>query len=211
MNTDLRTATVMNYFTCDFAFGLGIPLANKYRGEDVIIAVEKLYWHAGTTILLGNNYTNSLFVQAGIYNASFTKQKDNSVVAPEDIYLLIEPRLLFKNTHLNLSIYSLPPDTVKKLLLLEDTLGMNLNFYSEASLNGSNTLTYGSHLNLSVIDKNFMDLKDFSNISENGYNLNLTPYITSSFLSGELHLQATFRLMEFVRAVSVDLGYRTKF
>lgn len=216
LNTDLRTATVMNYFTCDFAFGLGIPLANKYRGEDVIIAVEKLYWHAGTTILLGNNYTNSLFVQAGIYNASFTKQKDNSVVAPEDIYLLIEPRLLFKNTHLNLSIYSLPPDTVKKLLLLEDTLGMNLNFYSEASLNGSNTLTYGSHLNLSVIDKNFIDLKDFSNISENGYNLNLTPYITSSFLSGELHLQATFRLMEFVRgkgerAVSVDLGYRTKF
>lgn len=216
LNTDLRTATVMNYFTCDFAFGFGIPLANKYRGEDVIIAVEKLYWHAGTTILLGNNFTNSLFIQAGIYNASFTKQKDNSVVAPEEIYLLVEPRFMIKNTHLNLSLYSLPPDTVKKLLLVEDTLGANFNFYTEASLNGANTLTYGSHLNLSVIDKTFMDLQDFSNIIENGYNLNLTPYITSSFLSGELHLQATFRLMEFIRgkgekAVSVDLGYRTKF
>ena len=216
LNADLRTAAVMSYFTSDFAFGFGIPLANKYRGEDVIIAVEKLYWHAGTTILVGNNFTNSLFLQAGVYNASFTRQNDNSVVAPEDIYLLFEPRFLFKNAHVNFTLYSLPPDTVKKLLLIEDTLGMNLNFYSETSLSGSNMMTFGSHLTFSFIDKTFMDIKDFSSISENGYNINITPYITSSFLSGELHLQATIRLMEFVngkggKALSVDLGYRTKF
>ena len=216
LNGDLRSAVVFSYFTCDFAFGAGIPLANKYRGEDVMIAVEKLYWHAGTTMLLGNNYTNSLFFQAGIYNASFTAQKDNSVVSPDNVYLLIEPRFTIKNMHLNLSAYSLPPDTVRKLLLVEDTLGVNLNFFSDLSINGANDMTYGAHLNASVIDKNFMDLQDFENISENGYNLNLTPYITSNFLSGELHLQATLRLMDFVRghsekAASVDLGYRTKF
>ena len=216
LNGDLRTATVMSYFTWDFAFGAGIPLANKYRGEDVIIAVEKLYWHAGTTMLLGNNFTNSLFFQAGIYNASFTAQKENSVVAPEDVYLLIEPRLTFKNMHLNTSLYSLPPDTVKKLLLVEDTLGINLNFFSDNSLNGSDNLTIGSHLSFSAIDKTFMDFQDLSNLGENGYNINITPYITSTFLSGELHFQATLRLMEFVRghsekAASIDLGYRTKF
>ncbi len=216
LNGDLRAATVLSYFTCDFAFGLGIPLANKYRGEDVIIAVEKLYWHAGTTILLGNNFTNALFLQAGIYNASFTSQQDNSAISPKDIYLLIEPRFKIKNMHLNASVYSLPPDTVKKILLVEDCLGINLNFFSDASINGSDNLTVGAHISLSAMDKTFMDLKDFSNLGETGYNVNLTPYVTSTFLSGELHLQATLRLMEFVRshserAISVDLGYRTKF
>ena len=216
LNGDLRFAGVLSYFTWDFACGVGIPLANKYRGEDVIIAVEKVYWHAGTTLLIGNNYTNSLFLQAGIYNASFTARKDNSVVAPKDVYLLAEPRFTFKDTHLNLSVYSLPPDTVKKLLLLEDTLGANLNLYSELSLKNGNNLIYGTHVSYSLIDKTFMDLKDITEITDNGYNVNITPYITSSFLSGELHLQATLRLMDFVRghsekAASVDLGYRTKF
>ena len=216
MNTDLRLASVLRYFTFDIACGLGIPLADKYHGEDVIIAVEKVYWHAGTTMLLGNNFTNSLFLQAGIYNASFTAKQDSSLVSPSDIYLLIEPRFLVKNTHLNISIFSLPPDTVKKLLFVSDTLGIDANIYTEASPSGINSLTFGSHLCLSFIDKNFYDVKDLQNLTENGMNINIIPYVVTSFLSGELHFQSNIRLMDFVRgnpkkAFSIDLGYRTKF
>lgn len=216
LNTDLRFATVLSYFTCDFAGGLGIPLADKYRGEDVFIAIDKVYWHAGTTILLGNNFTNSLFMQAGIYNASFKAKQESSIVSPDDIYILIEPRFLLANTHLNISIYSLPKQTVEKLLLVEDTLGINLNLYSDASLASSNSITYGTHINASLMEKNFMDLKDFKEFKTDNLNISVTPYIESQFLSGQLHLQATVRLMDFVReraghAISVDLGYRTKF
>ena len=216
LNTDLRFATVLSYFTCDFAGGLGIPLADKYRGEDVFIAIDKVYWHAGTTILLGNNFTNSLFMQAGIYNASFKAKQESSIVAPDDIYILIEPRFLLANTHLNVSIYSLPKQTVEKLLLVEDTLGVNLNFYSDASLASSNSITYGAHVNASLMNKNFMDIKDFKDFKTDDLNISVTPYLESQFLSGQLHLQATVRLMDFVRehagrAISVDLGYRTKF
>lgn len=215
MNTDLRLASVLRYFTFDVACGLGIPLADKYHGEDVIIAVEKVYWHAGTTMLLGNNFTNSLFFQAGIYNASFYAKQDSSLVAPSDIYLLIEPRLLIKNTHLNISLFSLPPDTVKKLLFVNDTLGIDANFYTEMSPSGINSLTFGSHLCLSFIDKNFYNVTDIKNLNEKGININIIPYAVTSFLSGELHFQSTIRLMEFVRgnpskAISFDLGYRTK-
>lgn len=216
INTDIRFATVLSYFTCDFACGLGIPLADKYKGEDVFIAIDKVYWHAGTTILLGNNFTNSLFMQAGIYNASFKAKQDSSIVSPDDLYILIEPRFLLANAHLNISIYSLPKQTVEKLLLVDDTLGVNLNLYSEASLASSNSIIFGAHVNASLIDKNFMDIKNFKDFKTDDLNISVTPYLESQFLSGQLHLQATVRLMDFVReraghAISVDLGYRTKF
>lgn len=215
INTDIRFASVLSYFTCDFACGLGIPLADKYKGEDVIIAVEKAYWHAGTTILVGNNFTNSLFMQAGIYNASF-KAKESSIVSPDDLYILLEPRFLIANAHMNVTLYSLPEQTVSKLLLVEDTLGVNLNFFADASLASSNSLTYGAHLNVSLIDKHFQDLKEIKDFTSEDLNITITPYLESQFLSGQIHLQASIRLMDFVReraghAFSLDLGYRTKF
>lgn len=216
LNTDLRFATVLSYFTWDIAGGLGIPLADKYKGEDVIIAVEKVYWHAGTTILLGNNFTNGLFMQAGIYNASFKAKQDSSIVSPDDIYILFEPRFLIQDAHLNITFYSLPEKTAEKLLFVNDTLGLNLNMYSEASIVNSNSLTYGTHICASLIDKTFQDLKDIKDVTTDDINITITPYIESQFLSGQLHLQATVRIMDFVRerighAFSVDLGYRTKF
>lgn len=217
LNTDLRFATVMRYLTLDFAFGLGIPLADKYRGEDVIIAVDKVYWHTGTTILIGNNFTNSLFLQAGIYNASFAAKQGSSIVSPEDLYLLVEPRFKLKDAHFNISFFNLPKDTVKNLLLIEDTFGVNFNFYATQPLKNIEAFTYGAHFSVSLIGKSFLDLKleNLKSLTEKDYNINVTPYITSSFLSGELHLLATIRIMELFRghadrAVSVDFGYRTK-
>ncbi|MBP5519601.1 MAG: hypothetical protein J6X84_03370 [Treponema sp.] len=215
-NADLRFATVLRFLTFDFAGGIGIPLSDKYKGEEVILAIEKIYWHAGTTMLLGNNYTTSLFLQAGIYNASFTKKQDSSVISPNEIYLLAEPRFLLGKGHLNISVFSLPPETVKKLLFVDDTLGVDVNIYGESSTSGSKEVNFGTHVCLSFIDKNFEDLQDIQNINSNGYNLNITPYFSTTFLSGELHLQGTLRIKEFIngnagRGISVDLGYRTKF
>ncbi len=216
LNTDLRFASVLNYFTFDLAAGIGVPLADKYKGQDLIIAVEKVYWHAGTTILIGNSFTNSIFIQGGIYNASFKAKQDSSIVAPNDIYLLIEPRLLLKNSHLNISLYSLPEKTVADLLLVEDTLGINLNFYTETTTAASTSLLLGTHFSVSLIDKNFMDIKDIQSITTDDMNITISPYIESGFLSGQLHIQASVRLMELIRehtgrAFTIDLGYRTKF
>ena len=216
LNTDIRFASVLSYFTCDFAAGLGIPLADKYKGEDVIIAIEKLYWHAGTTILIGNNFTNSLFLQAGIYNASFKAKQETSIVSPDDIYLLVEPRFLLKNIHLNVSLYSLPTKTVEKLLFVDDTLGMDINFFTDTSVAFSNSLTFGTHLSVSCIEKTMYDLKEITTFTSDDLNINITPYVESQFLSGQVHIQGKIRIMDFFReraghAFSLDIGYRTKF
>ena len=216
INTDLRFASVLRFLTIDFATGIGIPLENKDNGSDAYLVIKRINWHAGTTILLGNNFTTSLFLQAGIYKAQFQASEDSAIVSPEDIYLLVEPRLLIKNAHMNITLYSLPESTVEKLLFVEDTLGVDVNLYAETSLGSSNSLTYGTHVSFSFIDKSLTDIRDIKNIAENGINLSITPYIESQFLSGQLHLQTTVRMMEFIRkrpghAFSADLGYRTKF
>lgn len=216
LNTDLRGACSFRYFTADFAGGFGFPLSNSYQGEDVIVAVDKVYWHAGTTILFGNAYTTSLFIQAGIYNAAFAAEEKSSFVSPSDIYLLFEPRLVTETTHLNLTIFSLPPETVKKLLFVDDTLGVDMHMYTEKLMIGESLCTLGAHLSFGIIDKNFLDFKNANSILENGYNINITPYFSTQFLSGELHIQSNIKIMEFVKnnigkGISFDVGYRTKF
>lgn len=214
-NSDLRSAGVYRNFIWDFAFGIGVPLADKYKGEDVIIAIEKVYWHAGTTLLIGNNFTNSLFMQAGLYNAAFTAKNDDVLVSPKDLYILFEPRFIAQNFHFNFTLYSLPANTVQKLLFVDDTLGIDFNFYSDSTLFGATPITFGAHASISFTDKCLFDVKDINNIAANGYNLNITPYITNPFLSGELHIQAKIRIMALAdnpaKAFSADLGYRTKF
>lgn len=214
-NADLRGAFVYRYFTCDFAFGLGAPLANKYMGEDVIIAIDKVYWHAGTTILIGNNYTQGLFLQAGVFNASFTAKKQGIILGTDDIYLLFEPRFLAKNTHINLTLYSLPQDTVSKLLFVDDSLGADFNLYTESLVLGAHNFTFGAHISASFTQKSFLDIAKIKQLTSNGYNINLTPYVSTNFLAGTLHAQLKLRFIEFTKGkwyngISADIGYSCK-
>lgn len=217
LNFDLRFGCVYRYFSIDFAAGLGAPLTDKYNGEDAIVVIDKLYWHAGTTILIGNNFTQSLFIQAGIFNATFTKGDNNLISSPQDMYLLVEPRLKFKNSYMALTLYSLPQKTVDQLLFVNDTLGCNLNIYNDTLSFGSHQITLGTNFSLSFPDKNFLDLKDpLALFGDGNFNIDMTPYMSTSLLSGQLHMQFTVKFMEFYKSkwyngITADIGYRTSF
>ena len=213
LNTDFRIASVLRYFTCDFAFGLGAPLVTQQDYDDLIVAIDKLYWHFGATMLIGNNYTTSLFIQAG-FNGAFQGKNSLSNPSPEKLYILFEPRFIIKNLHLNFSLFSLPKDTVNKLLLLDDCLGLDVNIYNENISIGSMNFSVGTHGSLSVKNRTLLDLGQ-GDFFGDGLNINITPYISTEFLSGEMHAQVSIKLMEFKKsfgnAFSIDLGYRTKF
>ncbi len=215
VNADLRFAANLSYFTCDFACGLGIPLADKYKGEDVIIAVEKLYWHAGTTMLIGNNYTQSLFIQAGLFNVPFTK-RNGTQVSPQDLYLLVEPRLLLDIAHVNLTVFSLPQETVDQLMFVDDSLGVNLNIYGDTFSAGANRFTLGTNFSYSITGKTFMDLAKPLELIKSDFNVTMTPYMSTNFLSGELHTQFSIKFMKFSTkkwydAFTVAIGYPAQF
>ena len=214
INTDLRFACVYRYFTLDVAGGIGIPMSNKNQGQEVIASIEKLYWHAGTTMLLGNNYTTSLFIQAGLFNVPFTK-RSGTQVAPNDLYLLFEPRLLVDSAHVNLSIFSLPQETVEQFSFVDDTLGVNLNIYADSFSVGANRFTFGTNFSYSITGKNFMDLAKPMELLQSDFNLTMTPYMSTNFLSGEVHTQVSIKFMKIATkkwydAFTFDIGYTAK-
>lgn len=214
-NTDLRFASVLRYLAIDISGGIGAPLSDKYEGEGVIVVIDKLYWHAGTTILIGNNYTQSLFLQAGIFNASFTKNDANFITSADKMYLLVEPRFRFRNTHMNISAYSIPQGSADCFLYVTDTLGCSLHIYNDTLSWGSRQITLGTLFGLSFPGKTFLDLASPMELFINkDFNVDVTPYIHTNLLSGELHIQATIKVMEFLRSkwyngLTFDIGYRT--
>ncbi|MCQ2576338.1 MAG: hypothetical protein MJ162_06305 [Treponema sp.] len=218
-NADARFACVYRYLTWDLAVGLGTPIANKYKGEDVIFAVDTIYWHAGTTLLVGNNYTPSLFIQAGLYNAPFNKTSGKIGFGPSNMYVLIEPRFIIGNAKLVISAYNLPQETVNEIMLIDSTLGMSLNFYSENLSIGSKEMSLGVLLNVSFPNKTFMDLVDpmgfFANtILPKDFDLSVAPYMSTNFLSGRLNTKLTVHAMKIMTgkwydALTCDFGFTT--
>lgn len=214
-NADLRFGAVYRYFAIDIAGGLGAPLSDKYNGEGVIVVVDKLYWHAGTTILIGNNYTQSLYLQAGIFNASFTKDNDALITDPDHIYFLVEPRFRFKNTHMNISAWSIPKECVDNFIYVSDTLGASVVVYNDTLSWGSHQINLGTIFSLSFPNKTFLDLASPLQLFVNrNFNVDITPYLSTNLLSGEIHFQSTIRIMEFLRnnwynGITFEVGYKT--
>ena len=214
-NADGRFACVYRYFSFDIAGGIGVPISNNTQGQEVIASIEKLYWHAGTTMLIGNNFTQGLFIQAGLFNVPFTK-RNGTQVSPDDIYLLFEPRILLENAHANLSIYSLPKETVEQLNFVDDTLGLNLNIYGDSFSLGANRFTLGANFSYSFVGKNFMDVIKPLELIKSEFNVTITPYMSTNFLNGELHSQFSVKVMKFGKArwydaFTADIGYTAKF
>lgn len=226
-NLDLRYAFTYRYFTMDIATGFGFPINTENNKTEALLSIPKVCLHGGTTILVGNNYTQSLFIQGGIYGISLDKkaaQDKNIQFSHEKCYLLIEPRFKIQKARLNISIFSLPPNTVDKLLFVYNTLGINANIFADSVTWGSNRFTMGAHASLSFPDKYFTDLfAYFGNINAettkeffNNFDINITPYLSTNLLSGEAHGQVNISIMDCVRndwskAISVDLGYRVQF
>ena len=213
-NTDLRFSTNLRYFTFDVLCGIGLPFGNKYTDENYIFVVEKIYWHAGTNILIGNDYTQSLFIQAGIFNASFTG-KNNFDWAKKNIYLLFEPRFNLDKLNCDITLYNIPENNVKELQHIDDVLGVNINLYSENVKIKNNSFTIGFHTNIGFKNTSIFDIKNISKVTKEYISLNFTGYTKSNFLSGELQLMVKLRAMEAINGNSGNLfscgiGFRTK-
>ena len=214
-NIDLRGALSFHYFTMDLAAGLGAPLADKSQGKDVIVAINKLYWHMGTTLLIGNNYTAaSLFSQLGINNASIEPKANTMAVSPETCYFLIEPRFYNGVGHTHVSLYILPKNTVSELMILDDTMGINLNIFQNVNTR-NNLFTIGMHFGAGFDDKYIDDLlpPDSFNISD--LHAYVIPYFSTNILAGSLNTALKIKFHEFVnkkpgKAFVIDLGYKCK-
>lgn len=198
LNTDLRIAGVYRYCSFDTAFGFGFPKS----GGSGFLAIDKVYFHGGATVLIGNAYTQSLFLQAGLFDA--TLENGNPPVFNEkDFYFIIEPRFLLDYLHMNLSIYSVPQSSVDKHSYMYGTLGTSLNIYSNSLAIGDTVCTLGCLASAAyTADNTFFTI--FSDPSKlvptiDGVDLVVTPYFSTTLLSGEFSTHADINVLSFFR------------
>lgn len=213
---DFRFACLFRYITLDFSGGIGAPIISN-PGNGYISAIDRINAHFGTTMLIGNRFTTSLFFQGGLYNLEFTETS----FTPEDLYLLFEPRFNLGNIKAHLALFSLPQKTVKSLFYVDDSLGMNLNIFTDNLILFSKEYSTGCHFAIGLEDKNLIDIISESingSMDTAAYtsalDIVVSPYISTYLFSGLLHLQGKIRPLRFTNwknPISIDIGYKTQF
>ena len=215
-NSDLRFAGVYRFFTFDFAGGIGMPL-KKSDSQDAFVIIDTLYWRAGMNMLIGNSYTTSLFMQAGVSDIEFTKDDSYPKIDENAAYLLFEPRFRTEKFQLHLTLFSLPQDTVDDFIFINDTFGANINIFTDNLYIKNKMFVFGINGALSFPEKNFTDLiKHPKELFEDDYTVLVAPYISTNFYNGTIHgmLQAKITDMidgNFGSALKLNIGYKTQF
>ena len=151
-NAAYRFACVYRFFTLDITAGIGVPLESS-NYDDAFIVVDKVYWRGGFNMLIGNAYTTSLFIQGGISDIPFTKRDEKFEFDEEKTYLLFEPRFRGKKCQVDVTAFSLPEDTVKDFIFINDTLGMNINIYTDNLYFKNKMFLFGINASLTFPDK----------------------------------------------------------
>ncbi|MCK9169827.1 MAG: hypothetical protein M0P01_05380 [Treponema sp.] len=215
-NSDLRYACVYPYIYLDLAGGIGAPMKTDYNGEKVIMLIDTLYAHGGMDLLIGNNFTPfSFYTQAGIYDIPIERDMTSFTVDPDKVYLLFEPRFKMSTFLLRFTLFSLPADTVEKLLFINDTLGLNLLSYTDSLYIGSTKIAFGINTTFSVPDESFLLFFHPDEFSLDTLNIALSPYISVQMFSGELHIMEKMQLTDlaegsYATAFKLHIGYRTQ-
>lgn len=215
LNAAYRFACVYRFFTLDITAGIGLPLtSSKY--EDAFIVVDKIYWRGGFNMLIGNAYTTSLFIQGGVSDIPLSKRNDDFAIDEEKTYILFEPRLRTKQFQAALTLFSLPEDTVKDFIFINDTLGANINVYTDNLYIKSKMFLFGINTSLSFPGKTFMNLDKPAELFTDDYSIGIMPYLELKLFNGELHTMLNVNIMDIIndswyKAFKISVGYKTQF
>lgn len=216
VNTDFRLGGTQRFLTFDIDLGLGAPVS-KGKYEDVLFSIEKIHWHTGATILIGNNYTSALFIQGGILKGLFTTNEGIKTIDKDDIYFLLEPRFTGKTVKTHVSFFFLPPETVSSLFFVNGQLGTNLNVFSD-KLSSRNT-GFDAGINASFTFNN-LTLNNLETILDSfkalNFNVHVTPYISAKIAKGEINSMVSLNVMGLISSqiqdsISLSFGYKSSF
>lgn len=240
LNTDLRFAGVYRFFAFDFSGGLGMPLKQN-DNQEAFIVIDTLYGRAGINILLGNSYTTSLFMQAGISEVPFSKTEDIAIDI-NNTYLLFEPRFRTKRCQINFTVFSLPQETVdgfkfvndtavnkytdtdsrgvifteERFENLHDTLGLNIDIYTDNLYISNKAFEFGINSAWTFPGKTIKDLCEKPADLLQDYHILVAPYVATKFYNGEIHGMLQTRITDIIEneigsAFTLNIGFKTQF
>ena len=124
LNTDIRIAGVSNALIADFMFGTSLPFENKdANGKDVILIIRRADFHAGFSLLLGDNPFVNLFMQAGVTRIQTNPDPGDSIFSISDLYAFFEPRFSTRAVLFSLSAFHLPLSVYENIPYIDYPLG----------------------------------------------------------------------------------------
>lgn len=217
LNLDLRFAAASEYITIDATGGIGLPIESTNEGSSAYVYIDTLFIHTGLNLLLGNNFTPfSFLTQFGCENIPVSKNDDKKFKT-KDMLLLLEPRFHSKNFNAHFTFYNLPEEKIEKTILLDDTFGFDMDFYSENVSMKTANMTVGCHalisfekINLECIDKIGDSFKDKT------YTLKLAPYVKIPAFNGSFNIMAQLNFAAFINDRAphffrLNFGYKKQF
>lgn len=213
VNGDLRFTGSTRLFSFDMKAGAEYSIVTKSAAISPL--PEKLNWSAGLEMLLGNSHTQGLFLQASVKNGSISIPYLTAKI--DDIFVLIEPRLLIKSARIHLTAFSVPDAAVAEMPLIQGNTGINLNIFYDSMGNRSNGMNLGINASLSFANINLMNLQDVvTEFLAKSYNILITPYYEGNVLEGKLKISANVDLMkilqkDYLHCAGINFGWKTTF
>lgn len=210
INADLRFGGVFPVASLDFSFGFGFPiLSNDTSGTSTMSLNQRIQLHVGTTALIGNKHTATVYVQAGITRVILNAQEEEKPFSLSDIYFLIEPRFKANFMNFHFALFNFPESAVTDLFFVSNTLGCNLAIFAENIHAGIFNFTVGSHLTVSAHNAS---LDKFNEITPQNLSFQLSPFVETPLFRGTLMGRLTMDFMkikEIHKTFKFTLGYTT--
>lgn len=216
LNFDIRTAWTLAQLTVDLSAGLTAPMQNQHSGSDVLLLIDSLYVHGGLSLLLGNLYTHSLFIQAGIQNIPIIGSAASTPFSGlQDLSFLVEPRIYTKNLKVRLTAYNLPENTLKDMLYLKDPFGGIITVYSDTIPVKNNNMTLGVHIIGSIKDQDLITFIATSGLVVPNLNAYITPFINLPVANGSLEIMGQIGGCDILNSIyftfQTKVGYKKAF
>lgn len=196
VNTDLRYAGVWQRWNIDALIGISFPIEKiDSGGKEVFVLIRTADLHAAVSMLVGNKYSHSLFMQLGIAKLRFVPTYDGEpIFSIDNINFVFEPRFTIKKMRINATIFNLDTAETEELFFVRNPLGIACSIYSDLIRAGTLPITAGGHI---ICTAKNMQLSSVADVEWHDVCLNITPFISLPLFSGIFTSAVTFDVLHF--------------
>lgn len=223
-----RYAGLFDRAIIDMQFSVDLPLEKKdSNGDDVFLLIKKVKINGGFSMLLGNRYTTSLFLQGGYEGFVINGDSSDKDFSVKNIYAMFEPRFSTSRFNMGIAAFNIPVKSAVSMTFLKNLVyenasadsifGVNLNLYSDKLYFDSTNYTLGLHATWAMTDDDAETLLDKkSKIAEKLlHEFKITPYTSINILGGSLSASITLNcynlITDFKHSISGNIGFKTSF
>ncbi|MGI5174031.1 hypothetical protein H0R92_10605 [Treponema sp. OMZ 840] len=208
-NMDVRIAGISNALAVDFIFGTSLPIERKdSNGNNVMLIIRRADFHAGLSLLLGDNPFVNVFLQSGVARIQTKPAPTESIVSLSDLYVFFEPRFAVKKVLFSLSMFHLPQAVYENIPYIDYPLGASFMIKSIPLYFKSTQGVFGGIVCASTVNP-LTDTFSMQKLS-----VQFVPFAEFNTAHGSIKIRLPLKPLEYrnlAKAVSLSAAYTVRF